>query len=71
MFLGVKYNLWNLAIFDRGTIIVSCSVRELESHPAGATTCTVDTTLTQSFRTVVGVESLEINVKSKIQCKQG
>ena len=66
MYLCVKYYLWNLSVFDRGAIIVPGSVRELESHPAGTTTSTVHATLTQSFRSVVGVKPLEMIKESRV-----
>ena len=66
IYLSIKYYLWNLSVFDRGAVIVSGSVRELESHPAGTTTRIVHATFAQSFRSVVGVQSLEMRNKWRV-----
>jgi hypothetical protein len=57
--LRVEYDLWDLPVLDRGSIVVPGRVGELERHPSAASLRAVDPNLAEAFSAIVGVKALE------------
>ena len=58
--LRVKYNFWNLTIFHRSPVVVTCRVRKLKRHlPTGGT---INADLSQTFGSIVGIQTLKSRV---------